>query len=75
MAPTLKPGTYPSMKIQEGSRGTKDPANKNWGRTFGEDICGECVHFAGNGKPCVRREGVQRSDYRCIKDFTRKTRG
>ena len=68
----LVPGTYPSMKIQEGCRGPDDPALKKWDSVFGKRCCGLCAKFPGAGGSCKRRDNVEAEDQACIKDFERK---
>jgi hypothetical protein len=69
----IKPGTYPSMSIQEGSHGTGDLASANWSATFGPHVCGVCKHFVAEGKRCAagRRESVDAEDAACLKMFER----
>jgi hypothetical protein len=69
-----KPGTYPSMTIQEGSRGQNDPAVKNWHKVFASRTCGDCVHFSGAFCKVGRRFEIDAKDEACVKDFERKGR-
>lgn len=66
-----KPGTYPSTCIREGSRGTNDPAGKNWDGTFGPRVCGRCVHYVKDAtEPCPRGRRVVATDEACFSYYT-----
>lgn len=65
-----KLGTLPSTRIQEGCKGTSDPANGRWERTFGVRRCGFCAKFGA----CPRRyEAPEAGDHACVADFERAT--
>lgn len=63
--------SYPP-RIMEASKGTNDPSDGKWERTFGKR-CGVCKHFPGNGRHCAVRDwdDVEESTPGCVAGFER----